>query len=115
MRLPETWRTRDGRLLRIRSMSNKHIVAATEMLRRRGFVSYREWKNEEPPIPHGIGGDMAAYCAELELSETWEKWLAMKHHVALDAFASELAYRRRHKINIEDDGPSVSAERDGEL
>jgi hypothetical protein len=114
MRLPETWRTRDGRLLRIRAMSNDHLGNAASYLRSRGFISYREWRAMQPEVPHGVNGEMAAYYAEHGFSDEWERWLALKPHIALDAFANELAYRRRHGITVEDDGPSVSAERDGE-
>lgn len=120
MKLPETWRTRDGKLLRIRSMSNAHIAAASKMLRREGFISYREWRDLEPArlngITHGVAGDEASYCAgDAWANEAWDEWMAKKHHGALDAFTMELAYRRRHGITIEEDGPSVMAERNGEL
>jgi hypothetical protein len=108
MRLPETWRTEDGSLLRIRTMSNKHIAAASRMLRALGYMSYREWKNEEPPLPFGMfeseaGVGVAFADSEGAWRDTWEAWLSKRHHIAIDAFATELAYRRRHRIVVTDD------------
>lgn len=104
-RIPEVWRSPAGRMIRVREMSNTSLTAAYEALRAMGYVSYREWQKNMPQRPNGMLVDQTTMVPmkAMELDPAWATWLQTRHHVALDAFAAELAYRRRHRIVIDCD------------
>jgi hypothetical protein len=105
-RIPEVWRSPAGRLVRIREMSNTSLVAAWEALRALGYVSFRDWQKGMPQRPNGLLVDQTTYIPSEKdqvVDPAWLSWCQQKHHIALDAFAAELAYRRRHRIVIDDD------------
>jgi hypothetical protein len=100
MALPEKWKTRDGRVLLIREMSDDHIKNTLAMLRQKGKVSLRDWRDARPELPTGLQGEFAQDAADESFSQEWEAWLRMRPSGAIDAFHLEMAYRRRHGITI---------------
>lgn len=114
IRHPETVRTPAGRTLRIREMSNDTLAHLYEELRSGGYVSYREWMQAMPTRPNGIGPDGAAMIPEASglmtpFDAAWSNWCKTLHHVAIDAINAELAYRRRHRVEIAEDPPLQQA------
>jgi hypothetical protein len=98
--LPETWKTRDGRVLLIREMSDDHIRNTLVMLKNMGVMSMREWQDERPQWATGLTGEFAQDAAEQSYYDELETWARKKHSAHVDAFHLEMAFRRRHGIRI---------------
>lgn len=108
--LPETWKTRDGRVLLIRQMSDMHIHNTLAFLRSRGKVSLRDWQDQRPQFPTGLQGEYAIEAAEGEFYRAMDEWAKLRYHPAIDAFHLELTYRRRHGITVAEPPQAAIAE-----
>jgi len=79
------WRTKDGRIIDIKTMETAHIKNCVAMLEKAGYVSIEDFSASVSAMG-SLNGEYAQMAAE---NEVW----AMKPVATLDAFYNELSLR----------------------
>lgn len=93
----DTWKTKDGRELRICDMEESHIRNLISMLRKKRYVGAKEHSSDEPGPPPILHGEHAQDAAEREWTSSWDRWLAQKPTTLLDVLEQELELRKGAK------------------